>query len=57
MYSWGCNKYGQLGHGKNPQTQIFPRHISSLYGKPIIKISCGKHHTVALTGNAHGNSS
>lgn len=48
VFSWGCNRYGQLGLGKIP-VQLSPRHITSLYGKSVIKISCGKHHTLVYT--------
>jgi len=37
-----------LGHGKIP-VQLFPRHVTSLYGKTVIKLSCGKHHTLVYT--------
>lgn len=50
VYTWGCNRYGQLGHGKIP-VQLFPRHVTSLYGKKVIKVVCGKHHTIVCTGD------
>jgi len=51
IFTWGCNRYGQLGHGKNLPVQIIPRHVTTLFGKPVIKVACGKHHTVCLTEN------
>jgi len=51
VYTWGCNRYGQLGHGKIP-VQLFPRHVTSLYGKFAIKLVCGKHHTLVYTDKA-----
>ncbi|PRP87030.1 putative uvb-resistance protein uvr8 [Planoprotostelium fungivorum] len=45
VFSWGYNRFGQIGHGK-ASTQLFPRHISSLYNNTIVKICCGKVHSL-----------
>ncbi|EFA80011.1 regulator of chromosome condensation domain-containing protein [Heterostelium album PN500] len=48
IYSWGANSKGQLGHG-NIEKSLRPKQIDELKGKPIIKISCGHFHTVAIS--------
>jgi alpha-tubulin suppressor-like RCC1 family protein len=48
VFSWGCNDYGQLGHGDEEHRRV-PTKVASLDGTVIIKISCGKSHTAALT--------
>jgi len=49
VWSWGYNRFGQTGHGK-AATQMFPRHISSLYNNTIVKMTCGKHHALFWSG-------
>lgn len=48
VFSWGKGTSGQLGHG-NKESIPLPKLISALDGKEIVKISCGFHHTAALT--------
>lgn len=51
VYSWGLNLYGQLGndrllHGSSP------KQISvELLSKKVVKVSCGSHHSLALTSD------
>ncbi|KAG7333755.1 hypothetical protein KOW79_002162 [Hemibagrus wyckioides] len=49
VFSWGQNKYGQLGLGKSVELQPNPALIRSLVGVPVIQISAGGAHTLALT--------
>ncbi|KAK3573274.1 hypothetical protein QTP86_019228 [Hemibagrus guttatus] len=49
VLSWGQNKYGQLGLGKSVELQPLPALIRSLVGVPVIQISAGGAHTLALT--------
>ncbi|KAK2852332.1 hypothetical protein Q7C36_007533 [Tachysurus vachellii] len=49
VFSWGLNKYGQLGLGKSVNLQALPALIPSLVGVPVIQISAGGAHTMALT--------
>ncbi|GAA6094634.1 probable E3 ubiquitin-protein ligase HERC6 isoform X2 [Tachysurus ichikawai] len=49
VFSWGLNKYGQLGLGKSVDLQHLPALILSLVGVPVVQISAGGSHTMALT--------
>lgn len=49
VFSWGQNKYGQLGLGKSVDLQPNPALVLSLVGVPVIQISAGGAHTLALT--------
>jgi alpha-tubulin suppressor-like RCC1 family protein len=48
VVSWGCNDYGQLGHGDEKERRV-PTKVKALDGRVIIKVSCGAFHTVAIT--------
>ena len=48
VFSWGDNRYGQLGHGDEKERRV-PTKVAGLDGIVIIKVSCGGHHTAALT--------
>ncbi|KYN05211.1 RCC1 and BTB domain-containing protein 1 [Cyphomyrmex costatus] len=48
VYSWGSNKYGQLGVGDERDRQM-PCQLNSLKGIVIVKVACGYAHTLALT--------
>jgi alpha-tubulin suppressor-like RCC1 family protein len=41
VYSWGDNKFGQLGHGDR-KTRNQPTRVEALDGKSIFHISAGK---------------
>lgn len=49
VYSWGHNGYCQLGNGTSNQG-LHPASISQhLGGRRVIQVSCGSHHSLALT--------
>lgn len=49
LYSWGHNGYCQLGNGGTNQG-LSPGLISSnLIGRKVTEVSCGSHHSMALT--------
>lgn len=47
LYTWGCNRYGQIGHGKNPNL-VFPRNVSAFHSKFVNEIQAGKFHLLVL---------
>uniref|UniRef100_A0AAX7U1I8 HECT domain-containing protein n=1 Tax=Astatotilapia calliptera TaxID=8154 RepID=A0AAX7U1I8_ASTCA len=49
IFSWGQNRYGQLGLGINGQSISTPQMIQSLQGIPFAQISAGGAHSFALT--------
>uniref|UniRef100_A0A3Q1F9Y5 HECT and RLD domain containing E3 ubiquitin protein ligase 4 n=1 Tax=Acanthochromis polyacanthus TaxID=80966 RepID=A0A3Q1F9Y5_9TELE len=49
VFSWGQNRYGQLGLGLNGQNVSTPQIIQSLQGIPFAQISAGGAHSFALT--------
>uniref|UniRef100_A0A8C8R4S5 HECT and RLD domain containing E3 ubiquitin protein ligase 4 n=1 Tax=Pelusios castaneus TaxID=367368 RepID=A0A8C8R4S5_9SAUR len=49
VYSWGQNKYGQLGIGYEFKKQTSPHLIKSLLGIPFAQIAAGGAHSFALT--------
>uniref|UniRef100_A0A6Q2XX91 HECT domain-containing protein n=1 Tax=Esox lucius TaxID=8010 RepID=A0A6Q2XX91_ESOLU len=49
VYSWGQNRYGQLGLGSAGQGVSTPQVIQSLQGIPFLQISAGGAHSFALT--------
>ncbi|XP_049870394.1 probable E3 ubiquitin-protein ligase HERC4 [Pectinophora gossypiella] len=49
LYAWGANTYGQCGLGTMTSKETTPQPITSLLGVPIALISCGNHHTFALS--------
>lgn len=49
IFSWGQNRYGQLGLGLNGQSISTPQIIQSLQGIPFAQISAGGAHSFALT--------
>ncbi|XP_061545693.1 probable E3 ubiquitin-protein ligase HERC4 [Phycodurus eques] len=49
IFSWGQNRYGQLGLGVNGQCISSPQIIQSLQGIPFAQISGGGAHSFALT--------
>ncbi len=48
VFSWGCGENGQLGHDSDESVCV-PRVISTIVGSVVGQISCGEHHTAALT--------
>ncbi|KAM9477006.1 putative E3 ubiquitin-protein ligase HERC6 [Clarias gariepinus] len=49
VFSWGQNKYGQLGLGKSVELQPDPSLVRFLVGVPVTQIAAGGAHTLALT--------
>ncbi|KAI2658144.1 putative E3 ubiquitin-protein ligase HERC4 [Labeo rohita] len=49
IFSWGQNKYGQLGLGKQGASVSSPKVIQSLQGVPFAQISAGGAHSFGLT--------
>ena len=50
LYTFGRNDYGQCGLGHKEKVNI-PHVVSSLKSIPIVQISCGCYHSVALGEN------
>uniref|UniRef100_A0A8B9L3R6 HECT and RLD domain containing E3 ubiquitin protein ligase 4 n=1 Tax=Astyanax mexicanus TaxID=7994 RepID=A0A8B9L3R6_ASTMX len=49
IFSWGQNKYGQLGLGKEGPSVLTPQLVQSLLGIPFAQISAGGAHSFGLT--------
>lgn len=49
VFSWGQNKYGQLGLGYEYKKQTSPQVIKSLLGIPFAQIAAGGAHSLVLT--------
>uniref|UniRef100_A0A3P9K827 HECT and RLD domain containing E3 ubiquitin protein ligase 4 n=1 Tax=Oryzias latipes TaxID=8090 RepID=A0A3P9K827_ORYLA len=49
IFSWGQNRYGQLGLGMTGQSISVPQHLQSLQGIPFAQIAAGGAHSFALT--------
>lgn len=57
VFTWGCNKEGQLGYGtSNSASNYVPRIVEYLKGKVFKAISAAKHHTVVLGADGEVNS-
>lgn len=56
MFSWGKNSQGQLGLGKNFQSQASPQKVKCLEGIPLAQVAAGGNHSFALslTGTSFG---
>ncbi|XP_076422981.1 putative E3 ubiquitin-protein ligase HERC6 isoform X2 [Peromyscus maniculatus bairdii] len=56
VFSWGKNSQGQLGLGKNFQSQASPQKVKCLEGIPLAQVAAGGHHSFALslTGTSFG---
>eukprot|EP00931_Biecheleriopsis_adriatica_P018476 TRINITY_DN12943_c0_g1_i1.p1 TRINITY_DN12943_c0_g1~~TRINITY_DN12943_c0_g1_i1.p1 ORF type:complete len:719 (-),score=181.78 TRINITY_DN12943_c0_g1_i1:57-2213(-) len=48
VYTWGCGKDGQLGHGDSKDVHI-PRAVRYLQSKVIRSVSCAEHHAAAVS--------
>ncbi|XP_038161517.1 probable E3 ubiquitin-protein ligase HERC4 [Cyprinodon tularosa] len=48
VFTFGSGQYGQLGHN-SLKNELHPRLIAELWGTKVIKIACGRYHTLALT--------
>nr|KAF6322339.1 HECT and RLD domain containing E3 ubiquitin protein ligase 4 [Pipistrellus kuhlii] len=49
VFSWGQNKYGQLGLGTDSKKQASPQLIKSLIGIPFMQVAAGGAHSFVLT--------
>ncbi len=49
VYTWGNNRYGQIGNKYDNKYQSIPIKIESLTNIKIISISCGQYHSMALS--------
>uniref|UniRef100_A0A8C4Z4W8 HECT and RLD domain containing E3 ubiquitin protein ligase 4 n=1 Tax=Gadus morhua TaxID=8049 RepID=A0A8C4Z4W8_GADMO len=49
IFSWGQNRYGQLGLGTDRQGLPTPQHVQSLQGIPFSQVTAGGAHSFALT--------
>lgn len=50
VYSWGSNKFGQLGIGDVNQS-AYPRMIETLYCRRIVNVAAGQYHSLAVDDN------
>jgi len=49
VYTWGCNREGQLGYGTSNSTSNYvPYTIESLKVQCLLAVSATKYHTVVL---------
>lgn len=48
MYTWGCGKDGQLGHGESKDVYT-PKAVRTLQSKLIRTVSCAEHHVGAVS--------
>ena len=49
VYTWGCNREGQLGYGtSNSASNYVPCVVEYLKGQFLVAISAAKYHTVVL---------
>ena len=49
VYSWGKNKYGELGHGDCGDNYQNPKIIDTLKSEETIQVACGAHSSFAVT--------
>ena len=54
LYSWGCGESGQLGHN-TLESELFPKIVENIMPSVVGQISCGEHHSFALTSIAHSS--
>ena len=47
VYSWGFNKYGQLGT-MDTVNQSLPKRVTSLRGAVVVDVACGRHFSLQL---------
>lgn len=50
LYTWGCGKDGQLGHG-DMKDAYTPKAVRALQSKMIRNVSCAEHHVAAVSEN------
>lgn len=47
VYSWGSNKFGQLGVGRVGQS-VYPRMVEALASYCVVFVSAGQYHSLAI---------
>ena len=47
LYTFGYERYGQLGHGNNTENQLVPKKVESISLR-VLQISCGDSHTACI---------
>lgn len=52
LYSWGCGESGQCGHN-SLESELFPKIVENILPSVVGQISCGEHHSFALSSIAH----
>jgi len=50
LYTWGYGSNGRLGHGAEADV-VLPTVVEALANEKIVHVSCGGHHTAAVTDN------
>jgi hypothetical protein len=48
MFSWGTGSYAALGFGSRENVKL-PRELLLNEDSKILKISCGRHHSMCIT--------
>jgi len=48
VYTWGANRKGQLGDGQLTSS-FLPKPLPQLKHRPVVMLSCGENHTLAMT--------
>ncbi|KAM7396239.1 hypothetical protein PAMP_019296 [Pampus punctatissimus] len=48
VFTFGSGQHGQLGHNSF-RNELHPRLVAELWGAKVIKIACGRHHTLVMT--------
>nr|XP_042712451.1 RCC1 domain-containing protein 1 isoform X3 [Chrysemys picta bellii] len=51
VYTWGCGRHGQLGHG-GLEPVLEPRLVEALHGVPMADVAAGGWHSVSVSGKA-----
>ncbi|XP_058522623.1 probable E3 ubiquitin-protein ligase HERC6 [Ochotona princeps] len=52
VFAWGAGSEGQLGLGELKETVFIPSKIKALSEIKIIQVSCGHHHSLALSADS-----
>lgn len=51
IFSWGCNKTGQLGHGHTQSPVLAPRRLEMLSRVSTMRVAAGGAHSLAVSRN------